>query len=129
MLLERKFGSHRRKFLVVWIGVHIRMMTIFGNGSKGNKMHMRMRHINTNDLDANIGNAQRLANMAPYLFDRRHEMLIIFVIQIPHKFDLLFGDNQGVTRGNRVNIEEHIRMFVLIDFMARDFAFDDFRKD
>jgi len=91
-------------------------------------MHMGMRHVRPDDSRMYVRNAQNVSLAQCYHACRTHQCIILHIRKIPHKLYLDFRYNQDVTRLNRVDVHEGKRLAVFVDFMARDFTFNDFRE-
>ena len=89
---------------------------------------MRMRNFQPGHHHPHLLTGNRFSNRVSYLFREAHQSAQQFVVEIENIIDFLFRNDQRVTGINRFDIEEGQILFVLGNFMARNFCGDDAGK-
>lgn len=97
---------------------------------EGEQLNVGMSHIQTLDMHGNFEliREDRLQSLRYQLGDR-HNSRVIFIGQIPDRFDLDLRHHQNLAWLDRVDVHKNVGAVVFVNFMARDLAFDDAGKD
>ena len=91
-------------------------------------MNVSMRDIGANDFPKSAS-AELFFHMLAKFFNGSHEGLIIFIWEFVDFVDFVFRDDQDVTFRLWVDIEKGESFIVFVNFIAGNFALDDFGKD
>ncbi len=89
---------------------------------------MSVRHVDADDFETDAA-MQNLFHMRGDFLDCFPQRMIIFVVEVVNFVDLNFWHDQNVTRLLRIDVEEGKSSLVLVDFVRRDFAADDFGEN
>ena len=94
----------------------------------GKKMDVSVRNVSADNFPEGASSKFCFQMLGEFLYGA-HKCLIVFVGKIVDFVDFLFGYNQGMTFGLWVDVEKGDGLIVFVDFVARNFALDDFSED
>jgi hypothetical protein len=129
LIAEAELIGHFGQRGVVGFGRHIYNPSIFFHTAEGEDMNMGVGDIHTHNFYANPLRFQDTLDPVGNLLNGPHNRLVVLVRQILELINRCFRHYQDVARCFGMNIQKSQRFFILIDFMGRDFAFDNFRKN
>ncbi len=93
------------------------------------EMDMSMGDLFADDLYTYTLRFEDFPNAVGDLLGRGHHCLIVLVRQIPEVIYLFLWYHKGMPRLIRIDIQEGQGLFILVNFIGRNFSFDDLGED
>ena len=121
LLFESEFGAD----LLEFVFGETESLAILPVLVEGHEVDVGVGDVGADNLPNNAG-AELFLEMLGEFLDRIHESLVAFIVELVDFVDLVLRDDEGVTLGLGVDVEEGEGFIVLVDFVAGYFTVDDF---
>ena len=111
-----------------FFGGEFEMTTVGPGFVEGFEVDVGMGDIGADDFPEGAAAGFGLEVLAEF-FGGVQEGLVVVIREIVDFVDLVFGDDEGVALGFRVDIKEGESFVIFVDFVTGDFAVDDFGEN
>ena len=91
-------------------------------------MNVGMRNVAADDFPDGA-DTKDILHMLSEFFGGHHNGEVVFVVKIVEFIDFFFGNDKGVTLSFGVDVKKGKGLVVLVNFIAGDFAVNDFSED
>ena len=93
------------------------------------QMDMGMRHFESDNSHCDAFAGDGFLDGISHMFGEHHHLSEFFIVDIEDVVGFMFGNDEGMSCRQGVDVEKSKKLFVFGDFITGDFALNDFSED